>query len=483
MKLFAAPLMESSQWSVTESLEPDWSADVNYFIPWHYLATTEPKGPSIIFYTHVNPGMESGLRLACTRASHIVAMTEFGKTELENLIITTPITVIHAPIRGFSPRKRNILIVGAEQPNGRKRSHLLLDLAWTMDLKDFHFTIIGTGWEDVVTKLRNCGVIVEHLESISDVQMRSVYQNSDALLVTGYTEGGPLPVLEALASGLKVISPPYGYALDYPNDTYTYRDLDQLQRCLEALTDIPNTRHDSVSDHNPTTYVSEMNEVLMNVMKGRVAEVATRRPKSRYDWVGKLVEESGARYLMEIGTWTGESALRMIEAAKVMHKAENIYYYGYDLFRELTQEEIKREFSKQPWGKSLVAARLTHTGTNIYLHEGDTHETLHPTTPYNGGPMDFIFVDGGHSKETIRSDWEGIQPFIGPSTIILFDDCYYNSPDEVSVVGCQDLVNELKATPSWSVEYLDPVEPWPQVSDDGKPWTLHIGMVKVTRNV
>lgn len=469
----------SPSFTITDSDEPDWSADLNYFVPWHWLANNEPQGICTALYTHCNPGMEEGLKVACSRMNEVVVMSESGQRELDKLGVSTKSIIIPAYIVGFTPPKQRVLIVGDEQPNGRKRSWLLLDLAWIMDLSSFSFTIVGTGWEDVVRKLLRLGIDVTYHPNLSPEALLQAYHNADIFLATGFVEGGPLPVLEALAVGLPVVSPRYGYAADYPDFVDYYYDTASLKENLELAAKQVHLSYSIIhNNHSLSKYVNGHLDLFT-----RLASTPSQpsspaiAPSSRYEWITRIVDETHARYLMEIGTWTGESALRMIDAAKRHHKPEDIYYYGYDLFRPLTAEEIKREFSKQPWTKSLVGARLAHSKANIYLHEGDTRETLHPITPYTGGPMDFIFVDGGHSWETIESDWEGIQSYIGPNTVILFDDCYYNAPEDIRGIGAQKLLGALQASGKWNIDYLRPVESWPQ--DNGQ-WTLHVGMAAVT---
>src|SRR5262249_46324008 len=118
---------------------PDLSADVVYHCPWHTLAGLRDKAGAqhVMLYTHTNPGAEAAVIAACQKADGIVCMSFAGRRELLALGVEAqklwviPMGVDHAD---FRPRKMRVGVVAAVQPNGRKREHLLVDLAWHTDL-------------------------------------------------------------------------------------------------------------------------------------------------------------------------------------------------------------------------------------------------------------------------------------------------------------------------------------------------------------
>ena len=86
---------------------------------------------------------------------------------------------------------------------------------------------------------------VEALKQIRGVEVRVTggdlsmaeliewYKGIDYLVVTSDTEGGPYPVMEAIAAGKPVIAPNVGWCWDYP--VIRYEDTDDLVRLVNKL--------------------------------------------------------------------------------------------------------------------------------------------------------------------------------------------------------------------------------------------------------
>jgi len=160
----------------------------------------------------------------------------------------------------------------------------------------------------------------------------------------------------------------------------------------------------------------------------------------RYDQILKLIDLFKPRVIVEIGTWNGENAIRMIKTAQ-KHRT-HIEYYGYDLFEEATAETDQTEFNVKPHNhEHKVRAKILENCPNTFvsLIKGNTRETLKQTPPHG----DFCYIDGGHSLETIASDYH----YSSHIPIIVFDDYYI--PDDkgvcpdLSLVGCNRLVSGL----------------------------------------
>jgi predicted O-methyltransferase YrrM len=149
---------------------------------------------------------------------------------------------------------------------------------------------------------------------------------------------------------------------------------------------------------------------------------------NRYDQIFQTIENLEAKQLMEIGTYRGKRGLQMIEAALKKHNPSDISYTGFDLFEPMDEKQYAYEISKQPLPEVAIKERLEKTGARITLIKGNTLQSMPeavPTLP----KMDVIFIDGGHSYETIKNDWEWSEKLMHDKTAVIFDDYWLNRKD------------------------------------------------------
>ncbi len=196
---------------------------------------------------------------------------------------------------------------------------------------------------------------------------------------------------------------------------------------------------------------------------------------SRYQNLLKIIFEQKSKSIIEIGTWYGINSYLMIETAKLFHSKKDIKYYGFDLFEKFSDEDREKELSKRPPPINLVKQKLEKTGAQINLFMGYTQEALPKFVSdfKNGSLIDFIFIDGGHSIETITSDWNNIIPLMSKNTVVVFDDYYSNTVKEVENFGCKKLIDSLNKE-KYQIEILNPQNQFQQ------NWgLLKINLVKV----
>jgi len=183
--------------------------------------------------------------------------------------------------------------------------------------------------------------------------------------------------------------------------------------------------------------------------------VYTMRPK-RYRVLFDTIYQNSCKKIVEIGVFNGTHAIQMIQTASVHFSPEHIYYYGFDLFEELTEELLKSEGSKKPLTRDTIQLKLEKTGANICLFKGFTKNTL-PQSIDVIGKADFIFIDGGHSIETISEDWKNVAKMMKKGSVAIFDDYYINNDREIEGLGCQTIVDQLDRN-IYEVDILEPMD-------------------------
>lgn len=152
----------------------------------------------------------------------------------------------------------------------------------------------------------------------------------------------------------------------------------------------------------------------------------------RYRQLLEAVRSKRPRAILEVGTWNGTRAIEMLNLAP------DAVYYGFDLFETADSTTDRDELNVKPhYTMDYVYDKLA--GFNVQLHRGNTRETLKNFA----APVDFVWLDGGHSVETIASDWLNIKRLLTADAWVFMDD-YYTGPIDIERFGCNKLVETLR---------------------------------------
>lgn len=156
----------------------------------------------------------------------------------------------------------------------------------------------------------------------------------------------------------------------------------------------------------------------------------------RYRLIPFLIDAVQPQSIIEVGTWNGHRARQMLSRA-LLHK-DSVNYLGFDLFEagstddDVREKNVKPHFSLEAVNATLVDFCESNSGATFQLVPGDTRKTLKECR------ADLVFIDGGHSVETIRSDYAGV----AGSRYVLFDD-YYHGDINIDRFGANLLVSSL----------------------------------------
>lgn len=168
---------------------------------------------------------------------------------------------------------------------------------------------------------------------------------------------------------------------------------------------------------------------------------------NRYGQLIDIVRKEKPKVILETGTWKGKRALQMLEAAP------GAKYVGFDLFEDANGDTDREEFNVKPhFTRSEVRKKLN--GYDVELVKGNTRDTL--PVWIREAPVqcvDLAFIDGGHSVETIKSDWMNCWSVVRlRGGVIVLDDYYTDMPEKrLDEVGCNRLLDEYGEHNEWEL--------------------------------
>lgn len=156
----------------------------------------------------------------------------------------------------------------------------------------------------------------------------------------------------------------------------------------------------------------------------------------------KILAKRRPRFIMEIGTAGGGTLFLFTRAA-----ASDATLISVDLPTGYSELKI-------PYYESFASH-----DQRIYLLRMDSHRetTLHGINRILGGhKLDFLFIDGDHTYEGVRKDFEMYSRLLNPDSIIAFHDIVPGPPEDVG--GVPKFWKKIK----YNFSYIELVKNWKQ---------------------
>lgn len=206
-------------------------ADVQMYINYALFNENHP-GLKIAYFTHLEAEGIYRKRLFKVMLKCDVAVLMNGKLYSLALKSGKERAWIIPPGTEFKPSKPLVFgVVGRTYPTGRKGERLVQKMVEA----GFDVRAWGHGWP--------CTILGSGVEDIA-----RFYESIDYLVVLSNNEGGPVPVLEAIALKVPVIAPDVGFCWDHPVIRYTRGSWESLNEVLTKLAR-PRTWEDWREDH------------------------------------------------------------------------------------------------------------------------------------------------------------------------------------------------------------------------------------------
>ena len=208
------------------SQQIDNQAKLNYFF--NYFQFEETNTPTAAFFTHIeerSPKLTDAWWQTVDAVDVCVFMSEMYRQTVKDKFPYKPCVLISPGVdfHSFRPRKLRIGVIGrAYTETGRKGEELLHKVV--SDHPEIEWVVTGENW----------GLESFH---VGDEELPNLYRSLDYVLITSAYEGGPMSALEALSSGVPVISPEIGWMPELPHIPYEVGNLDDLSKVLRSLSD------------------------------------------------------------------------------------------------------------------------------------------------------------------------------------------------------------------------------------------------------
>ena len=206
---------------------------IEYCIPYSQHQKINTGKIRVGFFTHFETGTSKAQTFITSipKFNHLIAMSRNTAEILAKYkAAKQKIEIIH--LGTDQPSKKIIFgVCGRVYPGFRKNEHFISFLVQS----GFSLLAWGEGWP--------CPIFSADSKDLSEF-----YKQIDYLIVPSAIEGGPVPVLEAIAAGVPVIAPDVGWCWDYPVIRYQKNCYESLKATCYQLAN-PRTWQQCANEH------------------------------------------------------------------------------------------------------------------------------------------------------------------------------------------------------------------------------------------
>jgi glycosyltransferase involved in cell wall biosynthesis len=205
-------------------INQDWpEAEIHYYINYGYVNKKPAKGLFLANFTHFDPDSlaEKFVEVAHS-VDHCTSVSKLTTQKLLELGVPSDkiTTIIVGADDRFTP-KLLLGISGRPYKGGRKGEDLIQAILADEELMSkCQLVALNPDWK---------------LPTLQCSDMADYYRALDYLLITAKIEGGPVPVMEALACGTLAIAPAIGVVPEFPHVPYEVGSFPSLKATINAL--------------------------------------------------------------------------------------------------------------------------------------------------------------------------------------------------------------------------------------------------------
>lgn len=238
---------------VSYSTEVDPSVELQYYMT--YGCRQSRVSPlEIALFTHKEnvPSAAAKFDAVASEVDFCIAQSLNTENIVRNVGISKVKTISPGvDLERYSPIVR-IGVVGRTYHTGRKGEKLVEQV---MDIPGIEWHFTGEGWPGTA-------------QFIVEDELPAFYRSLDYILVPALIEGGPMCVLEALASGCEVIASPVGWVPQFPHIEFKLGDVNDLRRVLIQLVEKKAVLRKSVENYTWQSWADGHHELFCQLLGG-----------------------------------------------------------------------------------------------------------------------------------------------------------------------------------------------------------------------
>lgn len=211
--------------------------------------------PTVGTVHHVSPGEEDKIKAASL--CDVIHVVSAEWLEIIPALASKPVVLAHQPVEIAKYSRLNqdhkshqpyrIGFFGFETAfHGRKRIDVLLESLKIIKAKDIPVEMVvqGQNWEKVIPFFKQAGIPIKQLGYATRGNAWQAYSKIDLYVCSSDIEGGPLTIIEALASHIPVVSTRVGVAPELLSNGGGFlvdkNDPIQLANAIECMLTNPN---------------------------------------------------------------------------------------------------------------------------------------------------------------------------------------------------------------------------------------------------
>lgn len=153
---------------------------------------------------------------------------------------------------------------------------------------------------------------------------------------------------------------------------------------------------------------------------------------------------AGRRWVVEIGVYEGSSAAVVAAALGPKAVLHLIDPFGGNALRPGQRGTAAAT-------RRVVARAAGRDAPELRWHVMESHAAAQGWTD----PVDLVFIDGDHTEEGCRLDWDDWHGFVEPGGVVLFHDARLGRPDGYGLAGPSAVVDRLfrsaSPLPDWRI--------------------------------